>query len=46
MDKEHVGYNGREIGVRWIKRLNCVVGKRLGNGIDWSEINKNDIDCN
>ena len=46
MDKEPVGCNGRETGVRWIKMLFCVVGERLGNGIDWSEINKNDIDCN
>ena len=46
MDKEHVGCNGREAGVRWIKRLSCVVGERLGIGIDWSEINKNANDCN
>ena len=46
MDKEPVGCNGREIGVRWIERLSCVVGEILDNGIDWSEINKNAIDCN
>ena len=34
MDKEPVGCNGREIGVRRIKRLSCVVEERLGNGID------------
>ena len=32
--------------MRWIKRLSCVVGERLGIGIDWGEINKNANDCN
>ena len=32
--------------MRWIKRLSCVVGERLGIGIDWSEINKNANYCN
>ena len=29
MDKEPVGYNEREIGVRWTKSLLDVMGERL-----------------